>query len=515
MWVLMSFNSFLLVVCEKSSIISNNLHHSEILQFASSLSSKWNVYGNTMTVLNSDNLDIYEPIELETAVEIYSNTFLPNVQPYVSCKEFSTHDRTSMLIILNDLEYEDDIIKRHYRWVHYERATLLMIYLNNFVEDEVNTLGQIRSAFQTRSNKKISNAIIIIWSKLNSAINWFAYNYFTNIVYNETGQYDFRQLYYRNTRNFFGFKLKPCFIHKPPFTILKDGELTGPEVQAFDTITKFLNISDDIVEPQSSNLSSYAVIKNYSKNNSCDVYFSKTAAFVTAGLVNPQYPNRLDYARIFLPKGNRRIGVQSVMSPFQKNVWVAICVNFIIQHIIWRILSWFKLSLRSNKFSTLSIFKVQLNTSADLSNAPTALSSLIYIAVAIICSPFVAYAYQSVLVGFLALPIYEKGLKTLKQVEDSGYKIIVQELELNYWRSMTTDTIFSNSFISVPSNSNYAEFMGVDHDFKKVGYMIRDSRFQYLQAMHSSTKYLNFYSVQQPFYSILYRNFFSCDFPYI
>lgn len=119
MCVLMSFNSFLLVVCEISSIISNNLHHSEILQFSSSLSSKWNVYGNTMTVLNSDNLDIYEPIELETAVEIYSNTFLPNVQPYVSCKEFSTHDRTSMLIILNDLEYEDDIIKRHYRWVHY------------------------------------------------------------------------------------------------------------------------------------------------------------------------------------------------------------------------------------------------------------------------------------------------------------------------------------------------------------------------------------------------------------
>lgn len=399
--------------------------YSQIINLASTISDKWNVFGNTLTVIYWDNLDITKPLKYESALEIISLDHSRPPQNYSICGDATNFDKTSMLIFINDLHFDINIIlKKYYNWIHYKRATLLMTFVEKLSESDNDFTLQLKGLFNKFFKNGVVTVIVFIWSYQNSAIQWYTYNFFTYDLSNSTGRFDFRYLYYENTKNFNGLKIKACVFHNAPFTIFDGDRIKGPELEAFYTLTNFLNISNHLVETQSANTSSVKATLNYARNNSCDVFFSKTIPLHLPGMANLPYPSRPDYICIFLPKGNRIVGIRTVLSPFQKYVWTIILVNFLAQNIFWLIIKSSNISWHSDErfIWILDFLKILLNTSADLTSLRLVLSSKIFIAHIIFCGCLIAYAYQSVLVSFLVRPIYTKDITTLEGVENSGFK---------------------------------------------------------------------------------------------
>lgn len=349
-----------------------------------------------------------------------------------------------------------------------------------------------------------------------NALNWFTYNPFTRVLLNATGELDFQQLYFVNTKNFQKKKIKSCVINTEPFTIFDGNKIKGPDFEAFRVLTKHLNISDVLVETQPVNFSTMASTLYYAKHSLCDVFFSKTVIFNLEGMVNLPYPYRSDHLCIFLPKGKPLSGLNNVLLPFDDHVWAVILTSLLTESMLWMAIRWFNLSwhFEEKRISVLDFLKFYLCMPSNINSLRLVLSSRIFIAFALVCGCFITYAYQSVLIGFLLNPVYKRDLKTLKEVELSDFKILAPELELNIWRLKTKDSILLKSFFPVPSNINYEDSLTKYYDSQKFGYASRASWVKYLQSLKSNASFLDVYLVEECLLTVLFSHIFACDFPF-
>lgn len=132
--IIISFFIFL-VRCELAVVVDDS-KYSDVISFASYVSSKWIVYGNTLTVINL-NMDISKPIKYESAIEIISPSMRVPAKIKGSCNVDYHFDKTSILIISNNTQFKVELLlENYYTWLHYRRATLVMVYMQELLGNE-------------------------------------------------------------------------------------------------------------------------------------------------------------------------------------------------------------------------------------------------------------------------------------------------------------------------------------------------------------------------------------------
>lgn len=491
-----------------------------IFNIANNISSAWNVYGNTLTIVNIGVLDNLSALSYNSAVELLSPLSESIIENNSSCEGISSYDRTAILLILREFKVNIKI-DNIYKWPHYKRATLLITFIYSATVEDQNFLQNLLKLFYEFGSRGIIMVVIIVWSELHNAPNWFTFNYYSKELFNETGTFDFRRLYYRNTQNFHGLQIKSCVLHHEPFIEFSEdnSEIRGPDMKAFYTLMKFLNISSDVVKTQPKNTSTFIAAVNYAKNNSCDMLFTKSASFDLPGMVKMYYPIRLEHNCILVPKGGRSVGIFNLLTPFHIYVWYAVLISFCLSSAFWFKTYSNKVSLFSNAFikiSYLDFIKIQLNMPVVIQYRRLSGSIKIFIVFSTFYASFLVYAYQSVLYGFLVHPSIEKDLNTLHDIKKSGIKIFVQKTEFRYWKDDIDDKELLKLFLPVLSSNNFGPLIEHYHKEKRYGYTCRESwALSYLQKNYARKLPLNVHLAKECMNTGIYTYKVSCNFPFL
>lgn len=501
------------------SAIFQKENHLEVINFASYLTSKWSVYGNTMTVINMHNLDIKGILIYKSAMEIYSLNYKA-INRNDTCEEMSDFDKATLLIILDDVDYDvETILQNHYRWRQYKLGTLTMVFIANLTTENKNIQNKLKILFQKFQEKGIVAIVAIVWSDSTNSIHLFTFNFFTKHLHNATDDLDVKQLYYKNTQNFYGSQIKSCVLHHPPYVeFLGNNVFKGPEIESFQALIKFLNISDYIVPTQPANTSSYLASMNYAKNNACDILFTKTSLLSMPGMAKLYDPIKLDHVSLCVPKAGRVVGYFKIASPFDKFVWLSIFVSLLILRISWFAATQLKLPWRSvdDTISSFIFIRIQLNISLDKNLSYLVLSSKIFIAFSVFYGCFIAFAYQSVLVGFLVRPLFGENLNTMKDVAESNLKIYVPGLEFKIWqKNVETDSVsrkIRNKYLAASSVNNFEDLMQKNSYSNQFGYICRESWAKY--KLITSHKSFNYHIVGEHLSPVFYAYSVACNFPY-
>lgn len=516
------YDEITLVFCILPTIIQKE-KHLQVINFASHLTSRWNVYGSTMTVVNMKILDITGVLVYKSALELYSINYAPTIDYETSCDEVSNFHKTTLLIILNPIEYSiEKILENHYRWQQYKQGILTMVYVPDMTTEDPNVTRNLKELFHEIGNKGILAVVIIIWSNLTNSINMFTFNYFTNQLHNATERLNFEDLYFENTKNFHGSKVKSCIIHHPPYVELIQGnKFKGSEIKAFYTLAQFLNMSDELVETQPANVSTYEASMYYASHNTCDIFFTKTSFLIVPWMTKLLDPIKFDYMTFCVPRARRIAGYTKVVQPFDKMVWLAILITLFSLRAFWFVLKYFKLPWRvmdDNLISNFIFIRIQLNLPIDIVYPYLVLSSRIFIAFAVIYGCFIVFAYQSVLVGFLVRPLYDKDIHTLDELAETNLKLFMPSLEYKHitrhLEGVGYNKPIMHKFLKASSANSFEKLMLKHKSSTSYGYLCRESWARYKQKNKTSFFFLNFHIVEESLSPTSYAHSVTCNFPY-
>lgn len=483
----------------KLTAVSHIDKNSIIFNIVANMSSYWNVYGRTITVFNMDLLDDLSDLSYLSAVEILSINSEQIYGNVTVCDEELNNDNTVILLFLKEFEVEEKLLS-YYRWPHYKRATLVVLFILDKTVENDNFLQNIKQLFSEFGSRGIITVVIIVWSQIYNLPNWFTFNYYEKVLFNDTGKFDFRKLYQRNTANLQGFQIKSCLLHHQPFIEFSENstKITGPDMRAFQTFINFFNISEGIVRTQSVDTSTYMASLTYAKNNACDAIFTRSANFILPGMAKLQYPIRLEHYSILVPKSGKVVGLTNLLMPFQIYVWYAVLISFIVICAFWFILTLIKLPSTSDYdyIPYLDLIKIQINMSSNIEQQRLLLSSKIFVIFSIFYACFLIYAYQSVLYGFLVQPYIEKNMETLEDITKSGLKIFVNRGPKG--RSTFVDSTLSQvHVVPVINANNFGSLMQKHRNSKEYGYVCRESWALSYMRKSKRNKDLNLHMVKE------------------
>lgn len=471
----------------------------------------------SLTVINIDLLEDLNELHYEVPFEIFSQSASQNVkvlnQP---CETIFDYSKTAMMIILRKGAQDlSSLIDKYYKWRQFTHGTLAIIFLSDVTVENRYYLYDLSILFYQLSMKNLISVVVIIWSNTYKTPNWFTFNFFTGKLFNETGRYDFQKLYYENTKNFQGIKMKLCILHHPPFVEFdeKNNEIRGPEINLYLTLTKFLNINNRPVKPQSVKISSVMASLNYANNNSCDIIFTKTASFYVPGMANMSYPYFLDHYCILVPKAKEIVGIFKGVTPLQISVWYAIIITISLINFYWCIISYLKFPWCSNDsvhIGNIDLFRTFLNMPLNTDPSPMALSSKILIFSAILYGIAIVYIYQSVLYGYLIQPQFEKELNSYEDIQNFGLKIFVRKSELRLGKYFLNSISYDKNLVDFSSSITFESLIEEYKHTFKYGYMLRKTLSQSYLTKHGSDLHLT----KNCLIDVMYSYKVACNFPY-